>query len=209
MAEANQSFLILAPAISATAGLLGVFLGAWLTAKRETTQRQLKYIENQLSLFYSPLLGIRSTIQKNAELRVTIQGEAQEQWAILCSHSEALNPEEKQKITTEKWPRFKNLLDYDNQKFEDVLFPLYEEMLDCFRKNYWLADEETRRYYPVLLQFVEVWNRNLKDALPIEVWNALDYKEAVLKDFYVHIEAKHEELRVLLKNGNPTKSCCS
>jgi hypothetical protein len=188
---------------------LGVFLGAWLTAKRETTQRQLKYIENQLSLFYSPLLGIRSTIQKNAELRVTIQGEAQEQWAILCSHSEALNPEEKQKITTEKWPRFKNLLDYDNQKFEDVLFPLYEEMLDCFRKNYWLADEETRRYYPVLLQFVEVWNRNLKDALPIEVWNALDYKEAVLKDFYVHIEAKHEELRVLLKNGNPTKSCCS
>lgn len=209
MAEANQSFLILAPAISATAGLLGVFLGAWLTAKRETTQRQLKYIENQLSLFYSPLLGIRSTIQKNAELRVTIQGEAQEQWAILCSHSEALNPEEKQKITTEKWPRFKNLLDYDNQKFEDVLFPLYEEMLDCFRKNYWLADEETRRYYPVLLQFVEVWNRNLKDALPIEVWNALDHKEAALKDFYVHIEAKHEELRVLLKNGNPTKSFCS
>ena len=198
-----------APVLTALAGLIGVLIGAWLTAKRETTQRQLKYIENQLSLFYSPLLGIRSTIQKNAELRVTIQGTAQEQWAILCNKTEALSPEEKQRMTAEIAPRFKKLLDYDDQKFEDVLFPLYEEMLDCFRKNYWLADEETRNYYPVLLQFVEVWSRNLKDALPVEVWEALDHKEANLKDFYKHIEAKHEELRLLLKSGSPTKSCCN
>lgn len=197
-----------APVVTALAGLFGVLIGAWLTTKREKTQRQLKYIENQLSLFYSPLLGIRNTIQKNAELRITIQSSAQEQWAILCSQTEALSPEDKQKITTEKWPRFKNLLDYDDQKFEDVLFPLYEEMLDCFKKNYWLADEKTRLYYPVLLQFVEVWNRNLKNALPNEVWGALDHKEADLKNFYTHIEVKHEELRLLLMSGSPTKSCC-
>lgn len=201
--------LFFAPALTALAGLLGVIIGARLTARREQTQRQLKYIENQLSLFYSPLLGIRNTIQQNAQLRVTIQSSAQEQWALLCSKSESLEPEKKQAITAGKWPRFKKLLEYDDQKFENDLFPLYEEMLDCFRKNYWLADEETRNYYPVLLQFVEVWNRNLSDALPIEVWEALDHKELHLKDFYQHIEVKHEELRLLLKSGSSTKSCCS
>ncbi len=160
-------------------------------------------------MFYSPLLGIRNIIQNNAELRLTIQGKAHEQLEILGNQNEALSPDEKQKAISEKLEQYKNLINYDEQRFEEALFPLYEEMLDYFRKNYWLADKETRRYYPALLQFVEVWNRNLKDALPIEVWEALDHKESNLMDFYQHIETKHEELRLLLKNGSPTKPYCN
>ncbi len=206
MAETPQSLLT---PISAIAGLLGIFIGAWLTSQREKTQRELKYIENQLSLFYSPLLGIRNTIHKNAELRVLIQNTARDQWTLLTAQTDALDPLEKQQITSQKWPLFQNLLEYDEKKFTDELFPLYVDMLECFKKNYWLADDETRSYYPTLLQFVEVWNRNLSNALPIEVWVALDHKEANLKDFYEHLETKHEELRSLLKSGSPTKGCCS
>ena len=194
---------LITPAVSAAAGLLGVVIGAWLTAHREQTQRKLKFIETQLSLFYSPLLGIKNTIHRNSEIRETLQSIAQERWALLCAQTEEFDVESKKKLTAEKWPQFKRLIEYDDRKFEDELFPLYREMLDCFRKNYWLADEETRSFYPTLLQYVEVWNRNLNDALPYEVWQGLDHKESHLAAFYEHLESKHNELRDLLKRGVP------
>ena len=207
MSEPFQQYI--APAVSALAGFVGVAIGAWLTSKREQAQRKLKFIEDQLSLFYSPLWGIKNTIHRNAELRETLQEIGQEQWALLCTETEALSPEEKQKITFEKWPKFKKLLEYDDQKFEEELFPLYQEMLECFRKNYWLADEETRNFYPTLLQYVDVWNRNLKDALPYEVWKSLDHKESHLLAFYEHLEAKHNELSEMLRSGTTKKpSAC-
>ena len=177
----------------------------WLTSKREQTQRKLKFIENQLSLFYSPLLGIKNAIHRNAEIRETLQEIAQEQWALL-SAQDSLDPEALKKLTADKWPSFRNLIEYDDHKFEVEIFPLYREMLDCFRKNLWLADEETRNFYPVLLQFVEVWNRNLNDALPYEVWKALDHKEAKLADFYEHLQKRHDELQGLIANGSPIKA---
>ena len=206
MSEPFQQYI--APAISAIAGFVGVAIGAWLTSRREQTQRKLKFIESQLSQFYSPLLGIKNTIHRNAELRETLQSIASEQWALICANTEADDPEDKKVLTDQKWPRFKNLIDYDDQKFETEMFPLYQEMLECFRKNYWLADEETRNFYPALLQYVDVWNRNLNDALPYEVWKALDHKESRLVSFYDHLEKKHNDLRDLLKSGSPEKSCC-
>lgn len=205
MMDTSQFF---APAIGAIAGFFGVLAGAWLTSRREQTQRKLKFIESQLSQFYSPLLGIKNTIHRNAELRETLQGIASEQWALLSTASEPIGPEDKKVLMDQKWPRFKNLIDYDDQKFETELFPLYQEMIDIFRKNYWLAEEETRTYFPTLLQYVEVWSRNLNDALPFEVWKAIDHKEASLANFYEHLETKHNDLRDFLKNGSPGKSCC-
>ena len=58
--------------IPAASGLGGVMLGAWLSGKRETRQRQLEFIKKQLRDFYSPLLGIRSEIRMRSELRVKI-----------------------------------------------------------------------------------------------------------------------------------------
>lgn len=200
MANSSQIFVAI---IGALAGFSGVVIGAWLTSKREQTQRQLKFLESQLSQFYSPLLGIKNTIHRNSELRETLQSIASEQWALLNANTNQLSLNVNKDFTDEKWPKFKKLLDYDNQKFEKELFPLYQEMVECFRKNYWLADEETRKYFPTLLQYVEVWNRNLNDALPFEVWNALDHKEASLADFYKHLESKHNQLRDQLKNGSP------
>ena len=199
---------ILAPVIGALAGFFGVIVGAWLTSKREQTQRQLKFLENQLSQFYSPLLGIKNTIHRNTELRETLQNIASEQWSLLSANTDQLSPNAKKDLTDEKWPRFKKLLEYDNQKFQNELFPLYQEMVDCFRKNDWLAHEETRTYFHNLWLYVEVWNRNLKDALPFEVWNALDHKEANLADFYEHLEKKHNQLRDLLSCGSPKESFC-
>lgn len=201
-----EDFQFLSPIISAIAGFIGVLVGAWLTSRREQTQRKLKFIENQLSQFYSPLLGIKNTIHRNSELRETLHTIASEQWALLSGATGDIDPDDKKVLIDQKWPRFKNLIDYDDQKFETELFPLYQEMIEIFRTNYWLADEETRNFFPTLLQYVEIWNRNLNDALPFEVWKALNHKEANLKDFYEHIESKHNELRLLLKNGTPAKS---
>lgn len=203
-----ENLQLFSPVISATAAFLGVLAGAWLTSRREQTQRKLKFIESQLSQFYSPLLGIKNTIHRNSELRETLHAIASEQWALISTSTCANDPEDKKILMDRKWPRFKNLVDYDDQKFETELFPLYQEMIEIFRRNYWLADEETRTYFPTLLQYVEVWNRNLNDALPFEVWNALDHKEARLVAFYEHLEEKHNELRNLLKSGSPEINCC-
>jgi hypothetical protein len=55
-------------AITAVAGLIGVavgvFLSGWLAARRDRSQRRLAFVEQQVSEFYSPMMGLRAEIQK-------------------------------------------------------------------------------------------------------------------------------------------------
>ena len=190
-------------AVPAIAGLVGVAIGAWLTSRREQKQRQLAFLEKQLSSFYSPMLGLRNEVKTHSAFRVRVQNEADAAWRQLCADTESLDVQKRQRITTERGPEFARIIEYDNDKLNEALLPAYRKMVELFRESYWLAEQETRAYYGGLVEFVEVWNRWIDKALPAEVLERLEHSEDKLAPFYEHIERVHDAIRQKLKNGAP------
>jgi hypothetical protein len=188
--------------IPAASGLGGVMLGAWLSGKRETRQRQLEFIKKQLRDFYSPLLGIRSEIRMRSELRVKIHKAANTEWQRLCEKTKDFEVEARQKITEERGNEFKEIIEYDNRQLKEELIPAYRKMVNLFRNNMWLAEDETKKYFKSLLEFVELWERWLDRSLPTEVIQTLEHGEESLHPFYDHLQNKHDELRNKLQEGH-------
>lgn len=189
--------------VPAAAGLVGVVVGAGLTSRRERKQRQLAYLERQLSSFYSPMLGLRNEVQTHSNLRARIQNEASGAWQQICADSEHLDVPARQKITNERGPEFTRIIEYDNHKLYEDLLPAYQKILALFRENYWLAEPETRSFYAEVVEFVEIWNRWVEGSLPFEVLKRLQHTEEKLTPFYQHIEEQHDAIRVKLKAGMP------
>jgi len=193
--------------IPAAIGLLGVWVGAGLAsrfaARRERIQRRHAFIEKQLGEFYSPMLGLRTEIRTLSELRVRLQNEAGAVWQELC---EAV-PEGPGKqaamlaLTNERYPVFGALIESDNKKFRERLFPCYQKMVELFREKLWLAEQDTRTHYPTLVEFVDVWDRWLEKSIPPEVINRIGHGEAKLAPFYEHLQTRHDRLRSLIARG--------
>ena len=142
---------------------------------------------------YSPIAGCRKRIRAKSELRKKISGAAGDSWQELCARYDAAqqimhNPEE-------LFAPYKSIIEYDNQQLRDELIPLYRKMLDVFTEKYWLADEDTRAHYQDFLEFVEIWERFLAEALPGEVVRNLGHTEDNLRPFYEHIEQKLSALQ--------------
>jgi uncharacterized membrane-anchored protein YhcB (DUF1043 family) len=195
--------LIASLGVPAIAGLAGVLVGAWLTARRDRAARQSKYIESQLEQFYSPMLGLRNEIRTHGRLRTEIQDTASSTWQELCIVARASGQEHLTALSRQREQAFSKIIDYDNQKLEGALLPAYDKMIEVFRTNFWLADSETQTFYPALVRFVEIWRRWKAEALPPEVLNKLGHTEDSLRAFYEHIERKHETLRAKLRAGEP------
>jgi hypothetical protein len=187
----------------AASGLAGVVIGAWLTSLREVKQRKLAFLEKQLSAFYSPMLGLRNEISAHGSFRLRVQNEADAAWRQLCAETENIDIEARQRISDQRGPEFTRIIEYDNAKLHEELLPAYRKMVDLFRDCYWLAESETRAYFPKLLEFVEVWNRWNDKAIPLEVLKRLEHGENNLDLFYVHSEQIHDAIRKKLKNGTP------
>ena len=189
--------------VPAAAGLVGVVVGAWLTSRRERRQRQLVYLEKQLSSFYSPMLGLRNEVRTHGALRFRIMNEASAAWTQVCAESEHLDVLERQRITKERGPEFTRIIEYDNNKLHEDLLPAYRKIMGLFRENYWLAEPETRSFYAEVVEFVEIWNRGVEKSLPVEVLKRLQHTEEKLAPFYEHIEKQHDAIRGKLKAGMP------
>ena len=86
----------------------------------------------------------------------------------------------------------------ETQTFAEVLMPRYRELIDVFRNKMWLAEPETRIYFPALVEFVDVWDKILANRVPREIAPAIGHTEENLKPFYSHLEAIHDRLRAKL-----------
>lgn len=188
--------------IPAASGLGGVMLGAWLSGRRENKQRQLEFIEKQLREFYSPLIGIRNEIRMRSELRVKIHKAANTEWRRLCEETKEFGVEAYQKLTKERGKEFKEIIENDNRQLKEDLIPAYRKMVILFRDNMWLAEDETKKYFKPLLEFVELWERWLVRSLPVEVIQTLEQGEESLHPFYDHLQDEHDELRKKLQEGH-------
>lgn len=170
--------------------LLGAYIGVSYGLKQIRIQRRLDYVAKQLNEFYSPLLGYQKAIRAKGDLRNRISQAADEAWKEICAN--APRPFEGHK---ERFEPFKKTIEYDNTQLRKELLPLYHQMLDIFRNNYWLAEPETRSWFTELSDFVELWDRWLADSIPPEVIEKLHHTEDRLQPFYGELETRLELLR--------------
>lgn len=182
-------------------GLVGVLIGAWLTQRRERSNRQHQFLARQLHELYAPLVGLRTEVRVRSELRARVHSEADAAWHELVERARAVGIEAMGRISTERGPEFKKIIEYDNRVLVEELIPTYRKMLTTLRDHLWLAERETREYFPTLLEFVELWERWLSKTLPNEVLERLHHGEGQLKAFYDHIEGMHDRLRTAVSQG--------
>lgn len=187
--------------VGAISGLLGVILGAWLTGRRERTQRKLAYIEKQLAQFYTPMLALRMGIKADGELRVYMQNKTREVWEQLSSTERELSREAQRKLDEKRVPEFLKVIEYDNSRFTEQSMPAYKEMLKVFRENLWLADSDTKEHYAKLVAFISISERILSKSLPEEIIQSVSMSESELQPFYTHLQSRHDELQQRLKIG--------
>jgi hypothetical protein len=191
------------PLISAASGLSGVFLGGWLTNRREQKKQRSDFITRQLSEFYGPLVSMRTEIRARGELRLKIETAMNEghmrnllnagQYGYQNERMEATA-----RVTDEAIPPMLAVMRDEFKIFTDVLMPLYRKMLETFRDKIWLADTETRQYLPALIEFVDVWERHIRGVMPDEVVREIKHTEENLRPFYDHLTSTHDRLRDML-----------
>ena len=74
-------------------------------------------------------------------------------------------------------------------------------MLDLFTNRYHLATADTRAFYPLFLEYVEIWNIGLAKVLSADVVRKLDHREERLMPFYQHLEEKMQQLQDEIAQG--------
>ena len=187
--------------IPALSGLVGVVIGAWLTGRRERSQRRLAFVEKQLKDFYSPILGLRREILMRSELRVRIHDMADTVWRELCEEKRQISVDALGEFSSARGPEFKKLIEYDNKQLQEELLPAYRQMAKLFRENLWLADADTREHYQGLIEFVDLWDRRIAKSIPREVIELLGHSEENLQPFYEHLQQRHDALRGKIEQG--------
>jgi|SRR3989344_3372567 len=156
------SFMILTEEILETvkflvppiATLLAGYIGVWYGLRQIRIQKRLAFIEKQLSEFYSPLLGFHKEIRAKSELRSRIQTKGGELWKeqVQAGLNPSIEPTNRE-------------IEYNNRQLHEEFLPMYREMLTIFRKGYWLAEPETKKYYENLVEYVEGWTRHEKKGV--------------------------------------------
>jgi len=153
---------IISQNFSAITLLLGVCIGAWLAKRQSHTQRKLDFYEKQLRKLYSPLVGIRKEIKILSEFRLAGENASHEWWQKVCEYGKQIkDPDRAEKYYGKEGEKVIPKIKYENKQLTEKIIPSYRKMIDTFKENYWLAEEETKEYFPTLIKFVEAWERFL------------------------------------------------
>jgi hypothetical protein len=185
-------------AIPALSGLLGVLVGGWITTRNQKIERQQQRIREQLSNFYSVLIGMHKQIREKSVVRVKLRGIAQQIYQSELNQA-GDDLAAKKRFAETSGAEFEKILKYDNQQLTEELVPLYQSMLDHVTKNMWLAEPSTLEHYGSLVEYVELWNRGLKETLPAEVMLEVRHEEKKLDPFYADLDSQFRRLRAELK----------
>jgi len=189
---------------SAITGLFGVYIGASLARRQMNKERKLRFYEKQLREFYSPLLGVRKEIQILSEFRLAGEQAQNEWWQDVCKRGNNIKDISNVKEYYDKeGKQITSQIDYENRQLVDKIIPSYRKMVDIFKNNYWLAEIETKEYFPILIKFVETWERHLSRSHSMEVLKEISVSEDKLMTFYKDLEDQCSVLREKLKSGKP------
>jgi hypothetical protein len=195
---------IAGPAIAAGAGLLGVAVGGYFIGSQQKRERQQRHIGEQLAEFYSPMVALCLQVIARRELRRKIAGEADSTWWAMTERAyqgkdQGQVMDHVDKLLKERAPAFDKMIDYDNQQLAEETIPAYRRMLELFTAKMYLAEFSTAQYFPVLLDFVEIWERCLSDSLPREVVRNLKHSDEPLLPFYADLADNFARLQQALR----------
>jgi hypothetical protein len=188
--------------VSAASGLVGVGLGSWLTSLRGRQERRLAFRRQQLEELYAPLLAACEEGRARIALRERISREADAAWRALFEGIS--DPDRKARISAHEGPTYQRIIQYDNDQLTRDTLPAYRGMLERLRQNLWLAEPSTRDLFHPLLEYVELWERWMSQAMPSDVIVRLRHSGAVLEDIRADAIAQVTTLRRLLESGEPT-----
>ena len=188
-----------APLISAASGLIGVAIGGFITSRNQKKERRQRFIRDQLTEFYAPLLGMRDRLRASGEIRLKVRNAAGAEWPRLVEEARERGMEHLREMEEKRWPAFEKIIEDDNRKLEAEYIPLYRQMLDLFTSKMHLAEPSTRQHLGALVEFVELWERCLRGALPGEVVARIGPDEENLSAFYADLEANFTRLQEGLK----------
>jgi hypothetical protein len=186
-------------------GLGGVYLGSWLTDKREREKRKADFLSRQLNEFYGPMLGLRMAIKAHRELGVKLQDENESSWkeyenlAQQCGDRAAID----RLRASPSGQKYEAMTREKGRVLREVILPLHRKFVEVFCKNISLAEPETRDYLPGLIEYVEVWGYYLQDKFAIQTPQTFGIDDARLDLFYANIEKSHDKLRAELATPRP------
>lgn len=188
------------PRLDAFVALLGVAVGVFATITVTNLAERRRFVRDQLTLLYSPLVARRRQMYALSELRVTVDNEADEAWRENVARVERRRPppeDFEEALAEPKAQLIDGLLAFNAARARADL-EVYAEMLTIFREQMWLADPDTLDSYPAFVRFVDLWTRWVKDELPPDLARRLEIKESRLVPFYEHLERRMLDLRAEL-----------
>ncbi|MEW6614789.1 MAG: hypothetical protein AB1401_04925 [Thermodesulfobacteriota bacterium] len=188
--------------------LLAVFLGARVgyrfSLKRFNLEKRLDFISQQVTEFYSPMVGFRMRIRASSELRVELSSACGTAWGKICEEQPTPFLEHEKHFEP-----FKKQIEDENQRFPKYLLPLYDQMVDNFAKKYWLAENSTKEFYKPFCTYVELWHRFYDDAIPPRALEEVKIEEKDLLPFYENLEETLNSLRGELAQKEERRTCKS
>jgi hypothetical protein len=194
---------ILPSIIAAGAGLLGVGVGGFVSAYNQRRERRQRRISEQLGGFYGPMVALRLQVLTGSDLGIKVSAAAGTAWQAMVSRAYTGNDESRmidrfEKLSAERSPEFEKITEYGNRQLAESTIPAYRMMIELFTANMPLAEAETIRHFPALLEFVELWNRWIDGSLPIEVLGQLNHSEEKLFPLYDDLAENFERMQRLL-----------
>lgn len=187
--------LLLPGLLSAIFGLIGVFTGGWIANRNQARERRHRRYEEQLR-FYAELLSIRKVILAKSELRLRLGNIAHKAWQAEIGQASEQGPSPlRDDLYTRRSDEYDKLADYGDNQLRDELIPLYRKMVDYWTANMAQAEPSTQQHFQTLVDFVEIWNRFLKQSLPAAVIREINHEEKKLYPLYADIEKHLERLR--------------
>jgi hypothetical protein len=190
--------------ITLLAVILGARVGFRFSLKRFKHEKRLDFINQQVTEFYSPLVGCRMRIRSSSELRVELSSACGTAWKKICDEQPTpfLDHEK-------HFEPFKKQIEDENQRFPKYLLPLYDQMVDIFTKKLWLAENSTKEFYKPFCRYVELWHRFYDDAIPPRVLEEVTIDEKDLLPFYEDLERNLNALRSELSQKKERRTCQS
>lgn len=103
------------------------------------------------------------------------------------------------KTREQRWPEFNKIIEDHNRQVEEELIPLYRQMADLFTTKMHFAESSTRQHLGALVEFLEMWERSMRGALPAEVIELVAPNQENLTAFYADLGTNFERLQAALK----------
>jgi hypothetical protein len=122
-------------------------------------------------------------IRASSELRIELSRGCDTAWRKICDEQPHPFLEHEKHFEP-----FKKQIEDENQRFPKYLLPLYDQMVDIFTKNFWLAEASTKEFYKPFCRYVELWHRFYDDAIPLRGLDEVTINEKDLLPFYEDIE---------------------